>query len=161
MMAWYSRLGALFGNKDQCASICSFQRTSEIQFPLLERVEVGKGVVDEVCREPHFGVLVFLLYLLLVLFGPWNFVLGGRYAKSLIRVGRGSKRFCRRWYRSYRCCRGFECESKFAISGSSSRSTRLRWENKVGQLLCDPNPNNSWGMLNMACVPVSVLLITV
>lgn len=32
-----------------------FKRTSEIQLPLLERVEVGQGVVDEVCREPHFG----------------------------------------------------------------------------------------------------------
>ena len=43
-----------------------FKRTSEIQLPLLERVEVGEGVVDEVCREPHCGgglwfvLLVFL-----------------------------------------------------------------------------------------------------
>ena len=43
------------------------ERTSEIQLPLLERVEIGKGVVDEVCREPHFGVLVFLLLLLVLL----------------------------------------------------------------------------------------------
>lgn len=33
------------------------KRTSEVQLALLERVEVGEGVVDEVCREPHFYFL--------------------------------------------------------------------------------------------------------
>lgn len=37
-------------------SICPFRkRTSEIQFPLLQRVEVGEGVVDELRGEPHLS----------------------------------------------------------------------------------------------------------
>ena len=37
------------------SSICSFQflRTSEIQFALFERVEVGKGVLNEFRGKPH------------------------------------------------------------------------------------------------------------
>ena len=35
-------------------SICSFhKRTSEIKLSLLERVEIGQGITDEVGREPH------------------------------------------------------------------------------------------------------------
>lgn len=29
------------------------ERTSEVYLSLLERIEVGKGVVDKVCRQPH------------------------------------------------------------------------------------------------------------
>jgi hypothetical protein len=32
--------------------------TSEIEFALVERVEVGEGVVDQLCREPHDGVSI-------------------------------------------------------------------------------------------------------
>lgn len=31
----------------------SMERTSEVYLSLLERIEVGKGVVDKVCRQPH------------------------------------------------------------------------------------------------------------
>lgn len=34
------------------------ERTSEIYLSLLERIEVGKGVVDQVCRQPHCGDVV-------------------------------------------------------------------------------------------------------
>ena len=42
-------------------SICSFVRTSQIEFTLLDRVEVGLGVVYEICGEPHVGGLLGLL----------------------------------------------------------------------------------------------------
>lgn len=45
----------LLDQKQKC-SICSFQkRTSEVQLALLERVEVGQGVPDELRGEPHLG----------------------------------------------------------------------------------------------------------
>lgn len=33
----------------------SWERTSEINLSLLEWIEVGKGVVDKVCCQPHCG----------------------------------------------------------------------------------------------------------
>lgn len=30
-------------------------RTSEVEFALFERVEIGEGRVDELCRETHVG----------------------------------------------------------------------------------------------------------
>lgn len=59
-------------------SICSFheKRTSEVKLPLLERVEVREGVVDEIRRQAHhLGRLLahdhLLLLLPLFLFSVW------------------------------------------------------------------------------------------
>lgn len=72
-------------------SICSFQRTSEIQLPLLERVEVGQGVVDEVCREPHGGATFPFLYLRVSLVRLLLFRIGG----STVLSGFGVIGICR------------------------------------------------------------------
>ena len=68
------------GIDQSSAASALFKRTSEVQLALLERVEVGEGVVDEVCREPHLVCVIFG--------GSWDCVPVGRFAR--VRRGSGS-----------------------------------------------------------------------
>lgn len=101
-----------------------FKRTSEIQLPLLERVEVGEGVVDEVCREPHCG-------------GGWWFVLLAflgagrqdcRFASLGFVRGVGIRSGRERGWSRYRCTRS-QVEMELGMFASSKTiEARLKWK---------------------------------
>ena len=51
--AWYQRrLWSILLYDSSVVSIL-FRRTSEVKFALFERVEVGEGIVDQICCETH------------------------------------------------------------------------------------------------------------
>lgn len=127
-----------------CSAVSAlFKRTSEIQLPLLERVQVGEGVVDEVCREPHFGCGLFspvsVVGLVFRSSGLYYLLARGR--------GRGSLGWGTELVSFAVAVAVLGCEFKFApVARTKVNSTRLRWENNVGQrgLAHHPNPYFEW-----------------